>query len=391
MISARLKQLRLARGLSLEALAAEMGGIVTKQALSKYEQDKAQPSREVLNKLAAALNVNATYLWSEPGVEVGFFGYRKRTRLTKKEQERIKSIVRQALEERVRLQDILQPGNGVDIPVQSLVVKTLNDAERAAEELRERWNLGLDPIASVTTILETHHVHVIEVKASETFDGISAVVRDDQGQIKAAAVVVRQGISGERQRFSLIHELAHLVLKVRPGCDEEKASSRFASAFLSPANIIYREVGSKRSFLQPQELLLLKQQFGMSVQAFLYRLRDLGIITESYYKRWCIDISKLGWRKQEPLEMPPEQPTWLRQGVLRAISEGVITHEEVQRMLGEDIEMEQSLTLIQRRAFMKLPLEERRRILAQQAEKMVAHYEEDTEWRELGGGDVVEY
>ena len=391
MISARLKQLRLARGLSLEALAAEMGGIVTKQALSKYEQDKAQPSREVLNKLAAALNVNATYLWSEPGVEVGFFGYRKRTRLTKKEQERIKSTVRQALEERVRLQDILQPGNGVDIPVQSLVVKTLNDAERAAEELRERWNLGLDPIASVTTILEAHHVHVIEVKASETFDGISAVVHDDQGQIKAAAVVVRQGISGERQRFSLIHELAHLVLKVRPGCDEEKASSRFASAFLSPANIIYREVGSKRSFLQPQELLLLKQQLGMSVQALLYRLRDLGIITESYYKRWCIDISKLGWRKQEPLEMPPEQPTWLRQGVLRAISEGVITHEEVQRMLGEDIEMEQSLTLIQRRAFMKLPLEERRRILAQQAEKMVAHYEEDTEWRELGGGDVVEY
>jgi len=169
MISARLKQLRLAQGLSLEALAAEMGGIVTKQALSKYEQDKAQPSREVLNKLAAALNVNATYLWSEPGVEVGFFGYRKKTRLTKKEQERIQSIVRQALEERVRLQDILQPGNGVDIPVQGLVVKTLNDAEHAAEELRERWNLGLDPIANVTTILETHHVHVIEVKASGNY------------------------------------------------------------------------------------------------------------------------------------------------------------------------------------------------------------------------------
>src|SRR2546429_9664360 len=104
MSNRRLKQLRLARGLSLEELAAELGGIVTKQALSKYEQGKARPSPLVLNKLAAVLRVKAVHLWSEPTVKVEFVAYRKRSALPKREQEKVESIIIQMLEERVRLQ-----------------------------------------------------------------------------------------------------------------------------------------------------------------------------------------------------------------------------------------------------------------------------------------------
>lgn len=38
---------------------------------------------------------------------------------------------------------------------------------------------------------------------------------------------------------------------------------------------------------------------------------------------------------------------------------------------------------------MKLPLEERQRILAEQAELMLPHYQQDTEWQELETGDLV--
>ena len=62
MIEKRLKQLRLANGLSLEGLATRLGGFVTKQALSKYEQGKAKPSPVVLNKLASVLGVKAAIL-----------------------------------------------------------------------------------------------------------------------------------------------------------------------------------------------------------------------------------------------------------------------------------------------------------------------------------------
>ncbi|MFB2979528.1 hypothetical protein [Microseira sp. BLCC-F43] len=52
---------------------------------------------------------------------------------------------------------------------------------------------------------------------------------------------------------------------------------------------------------------------------------------------------------------------------------------------------EQTLTLEQRQDFLKLPMSERRRILETQAEAMLAHYQEDSEWQELMAGDIIDY
>ncbi len=136
---------------------------------------------------------------------------------------------------------------------------------------------------------------------------------------------------------------------------------------------------------------MLKQYFGMSLQALLYRLRDLDIINESHYRDWCIHINKRGWRCQEPGELPTEQLQWLRQNVLQALAEKLITAEKAQDLLKEPIAFEESLSLIERRAFLRLPVAERSRILAEQAEEMVRYYEQDTEWRELQGGDFVDF
>ncbi len=391
MFSQRLKQLRLARGLSLEALAAAMGGIVTKQALSKYEQGKARPSPVVLNKLAETLTVKAAHLLSRPAVHVEFVAFRKLASLPKKEQARVESLTRHTLEDRIRLQELTQQGLSSDLPVRAFQVDREEDAERVAEMLRKKWNLGLGPIASVVGVLEDHLIHVLQLNGSLKFDGISALAYDDAKRLVGAAVVTRRGVAGERQRLNLAHELGHLVLNVSKRMDEEKTAFRFGAAFLAPAELVYREIGAKRAFILPGELLLLKRRIGMSLQALLYRLRNLGIITESYYKQWCVDINRLGWRKQEPYELPPEQPQWMRQQVLRALAEGLVTREEAERTLGETVEGEAPLSLIERRAFMKLPLEERRRILSEQAEKMAPHYEQDREWKELQAGDLVEY
>ncbi len=129
----------------------------------------------------------------------------------------------------------------------------------------------------------------------------------------------------------------------------------------------------------------------MSIQALLFRLKDLHIINESYYRQWCIDVNRLGWRKHEPLEMAPEQPQWMRQGALRALAESLVGKEEAEAMLGEKIGADVPLPVVERQAFMKLPLEERRRLLAEQAARLAEHYAQDTEWRELEGGDLVEY
>ena len=62
MLGRRLRQLRLARGLSMDELVAALGGVVTKQALSKYERDQIRPTRVVLRSIAKALGVSMAWL-----------------------------------------------------------------------------------------------------------------------------------------------------------------------------------------------------------------------------------------------------------------------------------------------------------------------------------------
>ena len=392
MFSTRLKQLRLARGLSQEALAAEMGGIVTKQAISKYERRSATPSPVVMAQLARVLGVKSSSLWGESTCRVEFVAYRKSSGLGRRDQARVENVVRQALEERVRLHErVYGAHDELDFPVQYFDVHSLNDAEQAAEAMRSRWNLGSDPIGNLIGVLEDRQVHVIEIDAPEKFDGISAFALDDAGRHLGAAAVSRRGVPGDRQRLNLAHELGHTVLRVGSEVDEEKAAFRFAGAFLAPRGEFVDEVGAKRSYFDLDELKLLKRKFGMSIQALLRRMRDLDVINDNYYQQWCINISRSGWRREEPAPLSREEPQWLQRTVLRGIAEGALTAEEGKTMLGMNIEDGERLEAIQRRAFLKLPMEERRRLLAEQAEGIASHYAKDNAWRDAQGGDLYEY
>lgn len=54
-------------------------------------------------------------------------------------------------------------------------------------------------------------------------------------------------------------------------------------------------------------------------------------------------------------------------------------------------ETQQFLSIEERRAFMRLPISERRHRLSQQASAMVEHYQQDQEWQELLAGDIIDY
>lgn len=389
----RIRQLRLARGMTQQALADATGGLVTKQSISKYERGKSQPSPVVLRTLADVFGVKTADLFRPPTARIEFVAYRKKSRLGKRTQEQIEHFVRHRLEQRLRLQELIGQLRDIQIPVQQWHVTTLNDAEEAAEALRETWKLGVNPIASVTDVLEDRHVHVISLDAPDSFDGISALAYDNDTPI-AAAVVCQADRPGERQRLNLAHELAHLVLDVEASedFDEEDAAYRMGAAFLAPRDAVFREVGTRRHSIQVQELLLLKRYFGMSMQALLYRMKDLEIISQHHYTQWFKHINKMGWRKSEPEELDSERPTWLRRSVLRAYSEELLSQEEAERLLSESIDDEDtSGPLVKRRALMELPMEERRKILARQAKAAKEHYKQNSEWRELQGGDIVDY
>lgn len=387
----RIKQLRLAKGLSLDALAAAMGGLVTKQALSKYEKELSNPSATVASRLAAALGVKTVQLWHAPDISVEFVAYRRLSRLGKKEQVRIQAAVGKSLEERCSLQERLGLTNSFDSMKNRKKLRQPEEAESVAAEVRKRWSLGADSITDLTGVLEDHLVHVLEIDAEKEFDGISALAKNEKGNVLAGAVTTRKAISGDRQRMNLAHELGHLVLDPQSGCDEEDAAFRFAGAFLIPADTLRREIGSSRSNIQLVELLGLKRRFGISIQALLRRMRDLEIISEPTYKSWQISISKQGWRKEEPEPIPPEKPNWLDRMLTRGLAEGYVTVAEAENM-GFPIpaEMARSISM-SRAAFLRLPIEQRRKILESQAEHMRKHYEDSNNITDLETGEIHEY
>lgn len=378
----RIRQLRLARGLSLEDLAIEMGGIVSRQALHLYEQEKTHPSPSVAVQLAKALGVKPAELSEAGSFEVEFIAYRSRSGLRKKDGESIKAFFGMELERRARLQERCCPAVSLDVPLHRMDVRTLEDAERAASQLRERWRLGCDAIADLTMVLEDHLVHVIEIKAPEKFDGLSAIVRE-RGKAVAVGVASRADVSGDRQRLSLAHELAHLVMKVGEKVDAEKAAFRFAGAFLLPEAAVRREIGERRTSLLPSELRLMKKRFKVSIQAIVKRLHDLEIISDSVYKSAFYLITRYGWRKSEPEPVLRETSEWCRQTAARGVAEKQLTVADAERLTGLVFEEEIPTSLVRKTQFRALPMAERRKILEEEAARLTKHYEKPSEWQRI--------
>lgn len=362
----RLRQFRLARGMSLNALASASGGVVTKQSLSKYERGISLPSQEILQKLANSLGVSTDSLCLGPLLPIEIIDYRKSSRLTKREQNRIENLVQYIIEKRTSLLDMLGDFGRVNIPEIRFPVNSAEKAEIAAEKLRVCWGLGKDPIHNMVSLLENNRFHVIEVDAAESFDGLSLRVRNNEGKPVSAGVVTSRGIPGERQRLNLAHELGHVVLDIDPDVDREKAAFRFGAAFLAPAQTLIRDVGRHRKFISAHELVLLKRRYRMSIQAILFRLRELGIINAHVYTKWCIMIGKMGWRKQEPQSLDPERPEWLHRLVHRAFSNGLLSKSDAYQLLRLGQDDWTDITLVESREFTSMSGMDIRKLLEKQ-------------------------
>lgn len=337
----RLRTLRLARGMTLEALARKMGDIVTPMAISKYERGIHRPVPAVMARLISALGVTEADLYGRSTVEVEFLKYRKRSTFGRKEDAVLRGQIAEALEQRGRVQELVAPAERPALP-RLYPVRVLQDAERAADAIRRFWDLGAAPVRNLTALLESNLVHVLGVETSEKFDGISTFLnRPETGELLSAAVVSRRCVSGERWRMNLAHELGHLVLQVVGDVNEEKAAFRFASALLAPAETLLRQVGHTRVAISLEELMDLRDEYGISIQALIYRLNTLDVLTERHTLSWWKYIAKHGWRKAEPGESVPEKSVWLEKNLRRAVREGIMTHEDAEKMLG----VEQTLTM----------------------------------------------
>ncbi len=332
MIGERIKQARKAAGLSLRALADRTG--VTAMAISKYEGGKSTPSSRVLLDLSKALGVRTEYFFRPVKIELQEMKHRKHSRLPKKALDQIEGDVKEQLERFIELEQLLPNG-----PVQAFKlpehlpaqIATLDEVEAVARYLRTSWDLGVDPIPVLTDMLEERGIKVFQSQAiNDRFDGMAATVDG------IPVVVVGRGWPGDRQRFTLAHELGHLVLQGRlaPDVEEEAAANRFAGAFLAPADEVRKELGEKRVWLEPRELEVLKKTYGLSMQGWMHRAKDLGILPDVHYVEMRKFFSSRGWNKTEPGEQyAPERPQLFDQLVYRALAQDLISESKAAELL----------------------------------------------------------
>ena len=340
MISQRLKLARSAAGLSLRGLEGAIGNRVTAQAIGKYERGESMPSSGVLLALADALDVSVDYLTGDQELTLEAVDFRKKAITSKREEAQVEARVLHLLERYLMVEKLLGLSSvewdrppGAPYPVAGALV----EAERGADALRHHWGLGIKPIPDLVELLEGRGVKVLSVRLADGIDGLTARVREGSGNT-LPVIVVNAVHWGERQRFTLAHELGHLVLSVAGGkVDDEKAAHRFAGAFLMPAAALWTEVGKRRTSVGWGELFELKQLFGVSVQALTYRCKDLGIFSQTLFQRLFNEFKRRGWRDppyKEPLSISEgEKPRRFERLCLRALAEGAVSEPKAAELL----------------------------------------------------------
>ena len=130
----RLVTARKMAGMSMDSLARKAGGIVSKQAISKYEKGLINPGSEVVLALAKALDVKVDYFFRPPAFVISGIEFRKRSRLGKKEEERIKYQTIDFIQKYLEVEEILNACQDFKNPVTNHHIKTLDDIEAAPNE-----------------------------------------------------------------------------------------------------------------------------------------------------------------------------------------------------------------------------------------------------------------
>jgi len=325
-IGQRIKQARKARNLSMRELA-ELASI-SPMAISKYERDQDTPSSGVLLRLAQSLDASIDFFFRPMTATAVLQAYRKHFVLGTKEQEAIQMRIQEWLERYLETEELFS-GEHRPITLPCYDVESPNQVENAAASLRQAWKLGLDPIENLTQLLEDQGIKVGLVAGFEHFDACTFMADH------APVIVSKADLPGDRQRFNLAHELGHLVLRILDELDPEDASHRFVGAFLVPAEVARFELGIRRSTLSMNELYLLKHKYGLSMQAWIFRARDLEIITPSMVKQLFQRFRVNGWHRREPGdEYPSEKPLRMERLIYRALAEDLISRSKAQELLG---------------------------------------------------------
>jgi Zn-dependent peptidase ImmA (M78 family)/transcriptional regulator with XRE-family HTH domain len=291
------------RELTQEGLARKVG--FSQPKVARLENGLADLSDLEAQSVASALSFPLDFFLQDE-VRVGFgsssYFYRKRAAMSASDRKRIQSLVNI---KRIHLKRML---SAVDMqPSRSLRRLEMDDfdgtPEGVARALRDYWRLPDGPIADLTAVAESAGIIVLECDfGTREMDGTSLWL----GELPPL-VFMRRDLPGDRWRFTLAHEIAHLLMHDMPSETMEEEADRFAAELLMPEKDIRPQL-ARYSSLSIADLGTLKPYWKVAMSALLRRSRDLGYTSENQARYLYQRMSSLGYRRAEPVAIDREAP-----------------------------------------------------------------------------------
>ncbi|MEX0663112.1 MAG: XRE family transcriptional regulator [Balneolaceae bacterium] len=299
---------REARGLTQTKLAELLG--VSQAQISKVEQGLNSLDEELLDKLSSKLKFPLSFFQQDHRVYVPGIGFdRKRKSLGVKKRKMIDAKINI---QRIHVQNLLSAVELVSENVPRIdtldEMLTAQDPEIVAKAVRQYYKLPRGPIENLTKTLEDSGIFIIHTDfGTKKQDGMTF-----QAPEIPPIIFINKDLPSDRMRFTIAHELGHIVMHEMPSPEAENEADRFASELLLPSDLIMEELlNCKINRMHLEKLRDLKYTWGVSFQTLIRKAYDLKLINQKQRQYFYVQMSRNGYsRNNEPeCGLKKEKPT----------------------------------------------------------------------------------
>ncbi|MGJ9461417.1 XRE family transcriptional regulator [Actinotignum sp. GS-2025g] len=313
----RLRALKDITGVSQQDLSDLLG--VSQSFISKVLRKENMLSEEHAVRAAEGLHAPLSFFAVDDSKFANTTAtFRKSSTATVTAERKVNQLAREVN----RAWDVVSRESGyLDFPSTDLLAAGLG-VEKVAEQTRKVLGLSAtEPIQNVTHILGLLGVAVVYPLLEDAEDAGHLAISLPSRENTRPAVSIVHRTEGARQRLTLAHELGHLLFDQdlsqpihSTRAPQERRAYDFAGALLLPESVARARINETTLL---RSLLDIRREYGISVAATAVRAQRLGIITQHRFRSLQIQLANAGWRKREPVIVPPEKPSLFRQAAER--------------------------------------------------------------------------